>query len=348
MILGILAPVITSQFESSAGLGSYWTVFALREFANSVGVGLAIAVLYWATHTRHIDITRTRGIVLATLLTTVAFTLGRIVTQSLIARSGWYFSEQGRATEVSSAILVFFLLAALLVLVAQRDRLSNSQAILLDESRRALQDDHESLRGRVFDHLHGTVQSELVVARVRILDVARDLPDGQQQEELLKVAAGLQRLKELEIRRLAHVMVASGLDTSLAEALNQLAASCDGLCDVVVRVSDEFTVIDDQSEGDQRAALRLTMFRIVEECLNNAMSHGHAQHVDVAINARSASNRHIIEIVISNDGDLVGTDAPPGMGLSVLRARAAIYDGNVRTSTVGGRFTVNATLELRD
>jgi hypothetical protein len=53
--------------------------------------------------------------------------------------------------------------------------------------------------------------------------------------------------------------------TSKSGALHQMALACEGLCDVRIHDSEDFTEFDLTLDGDQRAAVRLAIFRIIEE-----------------------------------------------------------------------------------
>ncbi|CAB4967736.1 MAG: hypothetical protein F2840_15060 [Actinobacteria bacterium] len=143
-------------------------------------------------------------------------------------------------------------------------------------------------------------------------------------------------------------MVASGLDTSLHEALSQLAMSCEGLCDVRIRIDAEFEAIDDARAGDGRAVFRLAVFRIVEECITNAIRHGHASAIDAEIAARASGRKRLIDVVVSNNGVADGTERREGVGLRVLRARAAAFNGGVEAYVADGRYRTAVRLELRD
>jgi signal transduction histidine kinase len=250
--------------------------------------------------------------------------------------------------EVLTSVVFTILLLVVLILVSQRFRLVNAQVILRDEARRALEEDHESLRVRVFDHLHGTVQSELLVTRIRLLDIAREIDDERVADAIMKEASNISRIHDLEIRRLAHVMVASGIDVSLAEALRQLALACEGLCDVRIDLSDDFAEFDLTLEGDKRATVRLAIFRIIEECVNNALRHGQARAIGIRLSAQSNSRTHVVTIKVTNDGLTPDGGLTEGAGLRVLRARASSFNGTVTTSIASGLFTVESVLEIRD
>jgi signal transduction histidine kinase len=345
-VLMLGTPIPTSLFYAAEKNMDFWSVLRIREQCNLVGMVAGIAALYVITRTRRFAGSRwPESIIAATLITGVAMG-GRQIARGLLDVNTEVLGSSLWLAEISGGLFLLTSLTACLILTAEREQLTNAQTVLLDEARRALQDDHESLRNRVFDHLHGTVQSGLVVARARLLDIAREIPDEDQAARIREVAGSIQNLHHLEIRRLAHVIVASGLDTSLHEGLAQLASSSEGLCDVTVTVDRAFDEFDMETAGDDRASLRLAIYRIVEECISNAIRHGQAKNINVDLSAGLVGRRSFVDIVVTNDGHLDNANDPEGVGLRVIRARAAAFNGHVRTSTVNGRYRVDVRLEL--
>ena len=345
-VLMLGTPIPTSLFYAAEKNMDFWSVLRIREQCNLFGLVAGIAALYVITRTRRFAGSRwPESIAAATLITGVAMG-GRQIARGFFDVNTEVLGSSLWLAEISGGLFLLISLTACLILTAEREQLTNAQTVLLDEARRALQDDHESLRNRVFDHLHGTVQSGLVVARARLLDIAREMPDDDQAARIREVAGSIQNLHQLEIRRLAHVIVASGLDTSLHEGLAQLASSSEGLCDVTVTVDRAFDEFDRETAGDDRASLRLAIYRIVEECISNAIRHGQAKHINVDLSAGSVGRRSFVDIVVTNDGHLENANDPEGVGLRVIRARAAAFNGHVQTSTVNGRYRVDVRLEL--
>jgi signal transduction histidine kinase len=322
-------------------------ILLLREFANLTGALLGSLVLFFLTGFPRIDLRRSRDVVAVAFVVSIVLTLVRLVLQPLIGLNSGALGQNWFLLEVATSLFFALLLSTVMLLVAQRYTLVDAQVILRDEARRALEEDHESLRVRVFDHLHGTVQSELLVTRIRLLDIARGIQDEAVAAAIVKEAGNINRIHELEIRRLAHVMVASGIDVSLSEALRQLSLSIEGLCDVSIEIYEDFTDFDLSLVGDARATIRLAIFRIIEECVNNALRHGNARNIKIRLGAEVRPHGHNVFIHVSNDGILPTDEPRDGAGLRVMRARASIFNGNVITKAVNGVFTVDTALDIR-
>ena len=346
--LAAIVPFLGSFASSMIQQESIGGVLIRREAANLSGALVACTVLYVLTMVLSINLRIARNVVLVGLLVAVTVNGVRLALQPLLGVRVREINDRWLALEIVTSVLFTILLLVVLILITQRYRLVNAQVILRDEARRALEEDHESLRVRVFDHLHGTVQSELLVTRIRLLDIAREIDDDRIADAVIKEAANISRIHDLEIRRLAHVMVASGIDVSLAEALRQLSLACEGLCDVSIDILDDFSEFDLSLDDDKRATVRLAIFRIIEECVNNALRHGQARAIGIRLWAEGAGRTHVVSIWVGNDGLTPDLAVKEGAGLRVLRARAASFNGSVTTTITDGIFAVHAALEIRD
>jgi len=252
--------------------------------------------------------------------------------------SGFIGPEFGRTP------MLWVVLFSIMWLVTQREKLLDAQRVLASEAHKALDEGHESLRTRVFDHLHGTVTSELVVARIRLNDAANDVSDPKVRSQLHDIAAHIHRIHELEVRQLAHSMVASGLDVSLEEAIRGLADSCQGLCNVSIDIDPQFADLDASLDTDTRAQLRLTDNRVVEECLSNALRHAHADQIVVRITVSASVKGPVINLEVTSNGDVPAVAPPYGVGLNVIRARAAGHGGTVSTDIRSQHYVVTVVL----
>ena len=346
--LAALVPFLGAFASSLIQQQSIGGILVRREAANLSGALLACLVLYLLTMVASINLRSPRNNVIIALLVSLTVNGVRLALQPLLGVRVTEINDRWLALEIVTSIIFTILLLVVFVLISQRYRLVNAQVILRDEARRALEEDHESLRVRVFDHLHGTVQSELLVTRIRLLDIAREIEDERISQAIIKEASNISRIHDLEIRRLAHVMVASGIDVSLAEALLQLALACEGLCDVRIDLSEDFAEFDLTLGGDKRATVRLAIFRIIEECVNNALRHGQARDIGIRLSAQSNSRTHMVTIMVTNDGLTPDGGLTEGAGLRVLRARASTFNGTVTTSIASGLFIVESVLEIRD
>lgn len=92
------------------------------------------------------------------------------------------------------------------------------------------------------------------------------------------------------------------------------------------------------------AGLDLAVYRIVQEALSNVRRHASASHAWVCLSYRP----DCLQVEIRDDGTGAAATTPVGgHGLIGMRERAALYGGQLETTSVPGRgFTVRATLPL--
>ena len=101
-----------------------------------------------------------------------------------------------------------------------------------------------------------------------------------------------------------------------------------------------------------RAGVEVALFRIVQEAVTNALAHGHASSVEVALLFQPQR----VAVVVLDDGegfDVAATEArlgrSTGLGLVTMRQRAEIEDGHLEVRSVVGEGTeVRATFPSPD
>ncbi len=93
--------------------------------------------------------------------------------------------------------------------------------------------------------------------------------------------------------------------------------------------------------------LQLTIYRIVQESLTNALRYAAAATL---VSVRVASTPGRVEVVVADNGRrrVEGPAQPPGRGLIGLRERAALYGGTVEAGAIpgGGGWQVRAVMDV--
>ena len=126
-------------------------------------------------------------------------------------------------------------------------------------------------------------------------------------------------------RTLARGLIPSVLEThGLAQAFKDLAAASAQMFRITCRYEGpDPAPVTDQATG-------LDLYRIAQEAINNAVRHGGARTVVVALNV--ADDASLCVLTVSNDG--TGMEESPsegvGMGLRNMRYRAASIGGTVK------------------
>jgi signal transduction histidine kinase len=346
LILSLMAPIVGVLADVSIKGQSLTYSLTLRLGLNLFTALVTVVCLYLLIGWSRVDPTRPRDLILVGILTGLILFIARVGVLRAVYSREPASSTNWIPAEASVVIVFAVLLILVLLLVAQRERLSTAERLLSDEARRALHDDSELLRARVFDHLHGTVQSELLVARIRLVDVAEEVSDPETAEALRSIAARLLRVHETQVRAFAHSVVGEGIDAGLADALAVLTVSMEDLCEVTTSISDEFIELERSTPIEISAPAQLAMYRIIEECLVNAIRHGRARNAEVRVDLSDGNRRgSLVEITVSNDGGMPATAAADGAGMRMMRVRASAYRGTVQAEVVEDRYLVRALLE---
>jgi signal transduction histidine kinase len=108
----------------------------------------------------------------------------------------------------------------------------------------------------------------------------------------------------------------------------------------------------DITEADVPEAMKIIIYRIVQESLSNAEKHSEAHHV--RLHMGSCDGGRSIALLIKDDGRgfdvtevLSGKDPLSGYGLIAMRERCEIYGGSFHIdSRIGAGTTINAILPI--
>ena len=228
------------------------------------------------------------------------------------------FNQFATVSAMTFGILRFMVMLGIVMAVSgavvarlQEQIQATQQALQLvrDQQMLMLEAD-EAARRQVATLLHDRVQAGLIAACLELQMIAqRQSPEERQH--LRVVIDRLEELRALDVRRAARALSPSLEDVDLQSALEELAAQYEPSVDTTVRV--------DEAIEDQRAALGpeipLAVYRIVEQALLNAVTHGQAQHVHIDVSR--LSDRLVIRVRDDGAG-LIQTDPSSGLGSAVI------------------------------
>ena len=103
----------------------------------------------------------------------------------------------------------------------------------------------------------------------------------------------------------------------------------------------------DDRVQDLSRGVALALYRIAQEAMGNAVTHGAAPHVDV----RLARSNGLVTLVVTDDGqgfDASRTGGVRGLGLINMRERARQLNGTFELTSEPGRgTTVRVTIPFR-
>jgi signal transduction histidine kinase len=202
----------------------------------------------------------------------------------------------------------------------------------------------EQERGRWARELHDETLQGLASLVVGLRTARRSEDQGTEEEAMDAAVAQLQD----EIRNLRALI--SQLRPAALDELG-VKAALEGLVDRID--PDRATVelgVDLDYEGGRRSTrhapeLEATIYRLVQEALNNALSHGNAPTVRIEV----VEYEETITIVVADNGTGFDTaKRTEGFGLLGMRERVELAEGTLTiTSESGQGTTVLATLPAR-
>jgi signal transduction histidine kinase len=191
----------------------------------------------------------------------------------------------------------------------------------------------EEERRSIARELHDEAGQALTLLRVELEVLERKVDDPQQ------VILGTTQLKQIveeimqNLHRLAVNLRPASLDQlGLAAALHQHGASVSAAHHVEVQV--EALNLDDRLPAD----LEVTLYRIVQESLNNVVRHAGARHADVILERRDGR----VIAVIEDDGygfDPEAVRQTDRLGLLGMRERAEALGGTLIVDSAPGSGT---------
>lgn len=218
-----------------------------------------------------------------------------------------------------------------LALIQMRDELQGfhiREIKMARERASALIEGQEYERQRITQDLHDGVGQLLTSIRIRV--------ELMENNETLKQDLKNQINETIaEIKRISYnVMPQALVDYGLEAALK-------GLCDNIRKFSSiviDFRYIQ-EAHVKHDFELITTVFRIVQEGLNNIVKHSQATEVNLHILDRDDS----IYLILEDDGvgfDEHGEEFKPGSGLHNMKERAKLLNGKTEIHSVPGTGTV--------
>lgn len=181
----------------------------------------------------------------------------------------------------------------------------------------------EKERHDISKELHDNVNQQLTVAMMYIASAEKKQLGGS---ELLKQSAEFILHAIEEIRRLSK-----GLVTPLIKDFGLIKA-IDSVLDDVMAVKDmriEF-ISDTFIEEDIQYDFKLSIFRIVQEQVNNVLKHSQAEYLKIEL----GRNIHSIYLSITDQG--IGFDLSvqkKGIGLYNITSRVELFNGSISIHT---------------
>ena len=190
----------------------------------------------------------------------------------------------------------------------------------LEESRRRITTADDRLRREIAELLHSRVLTRPLVVWTRLGQCAERVavdPAGA-AEMLRQVRIEVDQIGEREIRRAVYLLHPSVIRVGLLPAVRSLLTRFEEslVCDL--RVDPAVTELDDAGNNRIPEPLRLAIYRVIEEAVNNVYRHASAGHVEVELGLVGGC----VSLLVRDDG--LGFDPGAGrrgLGLGIVGDR---------------------------
>ena len=239
------------------------------------------------------------------------------------------------AITVAGVLTLGLILLLLFWNARNKQRLHRQQMATLQreqelQSLKAMIAGEERERSRIAKNLHDGISGMLSAIKLYFTSLGRDEPKLESQESYNKARTLIDDTAK-EVRSIAHNLMPDLLARDgLAEALRQFCQHIQGSGLLQV----DFQAIN--MEERLSKSMELTLYRIIQELLNNIMKHAHATEVLVQLSRQS--NR--VECTVEDNGrgfDVEG--GAQGAGLETIRSRLQYLDGELDIDSSEGHGT---------
>jgi two-component system, NarL family, sensor histidine kinase FusK len=210
------------------------------------------------------------------------------------------------------------------------ERVNQANKVLEIQRQRLVESD-ERVRKEMADYLHDNLQADLLVLGMQIKNAIEPL-DESSKKIAMSFLEEIERIRQVDVRDAARQLVPDLQSYSLLPVLRQLINRYER--------SMEVDLVVEELGEELSYERRLSCYRIVEQALLNAASHGKATKASVSIKAQDQS----VEILVRNNGAAPGGEYVPGVGLAVIESRTKLFDGSWSLGIVAGETEFRATL----
>ena len=178
-------------------------------------------------------------------------------------------------------------------------------------------------------HFLTTIHMQIQAARAVMLN------DPNRAQDILSKAQNLTQETLADVRRsVAALRVSPGETRPLEESIQELLDGCkNSAINTELKLSGKVRPLPPPQQ--------LTLYRAVQEGINNTLKHAHASHIWVHLDY---THNDSVRLIVSDDGQGAG-ELKQGFGLMGLQERMHLLQGNLRVSTTpGGGFTFEMTV----
>lgn len=228
-------------------------------------------------------------------------------------------------TLIATGLVLFTIVVALFILnrrkLKYQTALAHEKAEVEKERFRATIEGEERERSRVAQDLHDGLGQMLSAARLHVSALEKHV--AHSEKELHNTALKILDDTCTEVRNISHNMMPNALiKAGLVPALEELVRSINSARQLEVEFNSNVT-------GSLGKSLDISVYRILQEILNNMMRHAKASNIKINIH-KEGSN---LEISVRDNGVGFQTEIlkeSKGMGWKSIFSRVSMLDGTIQ------------------
>lgn len=195
----------------------------------------------------------------------------------------------------------------------------------------AMTEGEEKERIRLSKDLHDGLGQILSTARMNVNALDGGLKD--EEEKIWKNSLKLIDEAVVEVRNVSHALMPSALvQLGLIPAINQI---CDQI-NSTGQISVDFS--SDGNFQNWKGSLKISVFRIVQELLNNMVKHSEASNIKIGINYKEPN----LFLIMEDNGkgfDVKIIDQSKGIGWRNIKSRVNLMRGELEVDSEIGKGT---------
>lgn len=192
----------------------------------------------------------------------------------------------------------------------------------------------EEERNRISKDLHDGIGQQLSALKMALANVSGKISDEEQREDLEMITAQFGKSAD-EVRQISHQMMPRSLmEAGLIEAIEGLLANAFQFSEITYRF--------EHHKADQRfdARIEISLYRIVQELINNVIKH--AQATEVAVQLMKTKGKLVLFLEDNGKG-FSSKSSSQGHGLLNIKSRLDMVKGTVNyepSPTTGTSATI--------
>ncbi len=327
MYFSRFVPAISEQASGTAR----WIAAMTLLIISAVPAGIFALIALWCNKYRFWPLNRFTYIIEIAFGQALLLIVFPLLSQVLQSQLGWEYTAPVALTPylfLGSLVLVLAIFAALHHgerVVLNRLNAADNLVSKLAVDRETLLRADEELRQQTARFLHDRVQSDLMVAGIKLKNVVSQ-STNETREVIGRVISILENTRSIDLKNLTHVLAPNFEVNGIEESLKELASAYKPEMEVILRVNN-------LSEGlDKR--VQLGIFRITEQALLNSLVHGPAKNLTISLVAEPDG---AAVLTVSDDGPGGPSDQiKAGVGTAVIDAWASTLKAKKSIETVPG------------